>query len=293
MQKSLILSVLLAFSLVAMCAPAVNLVRRSCAKRSPTLKSSTGSTSRAPSKPVARTTKTQSHRIGRRAPGDTSLCGISLRGHSASACQDNPGFVDVMDKNRKVTQWKNWGEFSPAGNECDHLVELQLVKAALESIGFCQAWAGMIHLAESEGHVTISAADQTALFATLKNAANDNRGMHYLVKDVNGEKNTFVADIIRKRGAVHMTMPINSRVVDYIKKLAPVGDTIAANIDHAAVTALKNLYAKATSEHKQGTSQNDQDIYACALMEEMEKATGFDEKITAVSTYWGYLRKST
>ncbi|KAK2461391.1 hypothetical protein APHAL10511_006615 [Amanita phalloides] len=189
--------------------------------------------------------------------------------------------------------WKDWNQFSPAGNECDHLVELQLIKAALESIGFCQAWTGMLHLAASEGHVTISAAELTAIFAILKTAANDNRGMHYLAKSVNGEKEHFVAQIIQKRGPVHMHLPVNSHVVSYVQTLKSVGDTIAANVDHAAVATLKALYTKATSEHKAGTSQEDKDVYACALMDEMEKATGFEEKITAVSKYWGYLRASS
>ncbi|KAK2462189.1 hypothetical protein APHAL10511_005777 [Amanita phalloides] len=136
-------------------------------------------------------------------------------------------------------------------------------------------------------------ADQTALFATLKNAANDNHGMHYLVGYVNGEKRAFVADVVRAHHAVQMTTPINSPVIDYIKTLGPIGDTIATNIDHAAVTALKNLYAKATSDHKQGTTEDGKFVYACSLMSEMEKATGFEDKITAVSTYWGYVRRST
>ncbi|KAK2461390.1 hypothetical protein APHAL10511_006614 [Amanita phalloides] len=295
MQKHLILSVLLAFALVAMCAPAVTLARRSCARRSSKLsKTPSGGTSRAPSKPPSKpVTRTQSHRIGRRAPRDISLCGISIRGHSASACQGNPGYVEVVDKGRKVLQWRNWRDFSPAGNECDHLVELQLIKAALESIGFCRAWNGMIQLAASEGHVTISAAEQTALFSVLKDAANDNRGMHYLFKDVNGEKEHFVGEVIRRKGAVQMRLAIDSHVVSYIQKLATIGDTVAANIDRAALAVLKSLYTKATSAHKAGTSQENKDLYACALMEEMETATGFDEKINAVSTYWGYLRRST
>ena len=65
------------------------------------------------------------------------------------------------------------------------MVELRVVKRALEAKGFCDAWEGMLTTLTEYG-ITVSDREKMDWFKGLRNAANDYGGRYFCHKNVNG-----------------------------------------------------------------------------------------------------------
>lgn len=174
-----------------------------------------------------------------RRAGSIQLCGMNFRGRAGSNCYNSQGFINGV--------WKDHGTFSTASRECDHILELQLIKAALEKAGFCNGWETIqTKWAEQDpsGKEKNLRRMKDMFDAGLKRISNPPSDMMWVEGDFNRKKQVFIAAKIKANPA-KTAAPANIKAyfnADVKLKAA----SVAKQVDMAASQLLERVVEAAT-----------------------------------------------
>lgn len=175
----------------------------------------------------------------RRAGTGIQLCGMNFRGKAASNCAESQGFINGV--------WKDHGKFETKGLECDHILELQLIKAALEKAGFCNGWETIqTKWAEKDpsGKEQNLRRMKDMFDAGLKRISNPPSDMMWVDGDFNGKKRAFFAAKIR---ATPTTTAAPANIKAYFNaNVKAKAASVAEQVDKAASRLLEQVVEAAT-----------------------------------------------
>lgn len=177
--------------------------------------------------------------IYRRAPGGIKLCDMNFRGKATSNCRGSKGFING--------DWKDHGKFQTSDLECDHILELQLIKTALEEGGFCTAWNTIETKWAAKNPSAGARARMKNLFdARLKLASNPPSDMMWVDKKFNGEKGTFFKAILDATPITVTTAAQANIKAYYNADVKAKAATVAAQVDRAAKELIEAVVEEAT-----------------------------------------------
>ncbi|KAF8801728.1 hypothetical protein BYT27DRAFT_7341737 [Phlegmacium glaucopus] len=253
MNKHITILFLLSLAFTVLSAPVVTThtaaKRGKCSgrKRSPSV-SSVSSRSRAPAlhkhalhKRSPEPDDSSLEHLYRRAP-DIQLCGMNFRGSAASNCAGSMGFIDGV--------WKAHGTFETGGLQCDHILELQLIKTALVNAGFCTAWETIETKWAAKDPSAGAKAKMKAMFdAGLKLTSNPPSDMMWVDEKFNGQKRAFFTAKIK---ATPTTTAAPANIKEYFdaNDMKAKAASIAALVDREASALLERVVAAATDGYE-------------------------------------------
>jgi len=206
-------------------------------KRSPSVSSvSSGSNHHAPAlhKRSPEPDDSSLEHLYRRASG-IQLCGMNFRGSAASNCVGSQGFINDV--------WKDHGKFQTGGLQCDHILELQLIKTALEKAGFCTDW-NTIETKWAAKDPKAKDKMKVMFDAGLKSASNPPSDMIWVDETFNGQKRAFFAAKIK---ATPTTTAAPANIKAYFNaNVKAKAASIATRVDKAASELLEKVVEAAT-----------------------------------------------
>jgi len=175
----------------------------------------------------------------RRAGRGIQLCDMNFRGNSASNCDKSRGFINGV--------WKDHGAFQIPGLQCDHILELQLIKTALEDAGFCNHWKTIqTKWAEKDpkGKEENLKKMKDMFDAGLKRISNPTSDMMWVDGKFNGEKRAFFTAKIR---ATPTTTAAPGNIKAYFNAdVKAKAASVAERVDTAASQLLEQVVKAAT-----------------------------------------------
>ncbi|KAF8797805.1 hypothetical protein BYT27DRAFT_7246966 [Phlegmacium glaucopus] len=176
----------------------------------------------------------------RRAP-QIQLCGMNFRGSAASNCGQSMGFINGV--------WKAHGTFATGGLECDHILELQLIKTALANAGFCTAWQTIeTKWAAKDPSAGAKARMKVMFDAGLKLTSNPPSKMMWVDETFNGEKGAFFTAKV-KATPTTTAAPANIKAY-YNANVKAEAASIAVLVDKEASELLGRVVAAATEGYE-------------------------------------------
>lgn len=215
------------------------------------------------------------------------ICELPARGDVQAGCLANPV---------RFTLTKNALTAAPAGaqpanTECDHSLELQVLKQALNGNGACTALNKIL----DAGGIKTSA-NKEALLKPLFDAVNAQRNVVFLDKAVNAEKRLVVQHALGdgvKRPASTALTAVKAYLAN--ASIKPATTALATSLDGLATTMINNavtqanaaLDAKAakaaTARQKAAIATGKADVTAGKAL--FKPATGVSTAWTKVLTY--------
>jgi hypothetical protein len=165
------------------------------------------------------------------------------------------------------------------------VLELQLIKAAVISKGFCTAFVGLVNALE--GKQSLTAAQKTAYWQPFRDAANDPSGRYWCDKDVNAEvrrahsstaflkfncllqKRAVVANVAGTGKAYNawLHMAVDAKIFDYMKEVQDDAKKAAEDIDAKADKVIEDLYKHAENTLKDQDPWADENLnFSCDIV---------------------------
>ncbi|KZS96671.1 hypothetical protein SISNIDRAFT_482472 [Sistotremastrum niveocremeum HHB9708] len=172
------------------------------------------------------------------------VCGIDLRTATADDCLDRHSVVNfkvVTTASRQTLTQEavpQNAQEPPAGSSCDHVVELQVVAAAMQQSTLCGIVAALNSLQESEG-VDVK---RNSVLQPLANIANSVQNLFFLDSNVNGAKANYVQLAISGQPIETSRNQFFAAVHSYLESTTVASESreVAADLDSAISVILKN-----------------------------------------------------
>ncbi|KZT42363.1 hypothetical protein SISSUDRAFT_81551 [Sistotremastrum suecicum HHB10207 ss-3] len=171
------------------------------------------------------------------------VCGIDLRTATADDCLDRHSVVNfkvVTTASRQTLTQEavpQNAQEPPAGSSCDHVVELQVVAAAMQQSTLCGIVAALNSLQESEG-VDVK---RNSVLQPLADIANSVTNLFFLDSHVNGAKANYVQLAISNQVIKSSENQFFAAVQSYLRTdtVASESRKVAAQLDSAILAILK------------------------------------------------------
>jgi len=189
--------------------------------------------------------------LHRRLGTGIEVCGIPFRsGSLPDACKANA--VSFTKPLNPITKDSASAGKIVEGTECDHALELQALKFAMDQSGACRAMDAIIKA--SRVTTPSSAQQKTTLLQNMFNAINGASNAFSLDEGVNGAKALVVAAGLKDGGSCTVSSnqtPENLKAVNaYFTDTSVNGPTtqLAAQLDNLASTAVNNAETSALAK---------------------------------------------